>query len=150
PALVEGALVYALSGKRDEARRLLEEFELETRGTPNWRVPGIPTALRVCAAVGALDLGEELLAGARDAMATRGSRLALLTGRAILAEAGASGEDAAILYREAAAGWAEWGSVLQHAYALVGLGRCGDEDALRDGMLIFERLGAAPLTALAA
>ena len=150
PALVQGALVYALSGKRDKARRLLEEFELETRGTPNWRVPGIPTALRVCAAVGALDLGEELLAGAGDAMATRGSRLALLTGRAILAEAGASGEDAAILYREAAAGWAEWGSVLQHAYALVGLGRCGDEDALRDGMLIFERLGAAPLTALAA
>jgi len=150
PALVHGTLVYALSGRLDQARVLLEEFEFATRGAPNWRVQGVPTALRVCAAVGALDLGEELLAGARDATANRGSQLALATGRAILAEARGSGEDAALLYREAATGWAEWGSVVQHAYALVGLGRCGDEEALREGMLIFERLGAAPLTALAA
>jgi len=150
PALVEGALVYALSGKLDEALELIEEFERATRGRPNWRVQGVPTALRVCAAVGALDLGEELLAGARDATANRGSRLALVTASAILAEARESREDAALLYRDAAAGWAEWGSVVQHAYALVGLGRCGDDEALREGMLIFERLGAAPLTALAA
>jgi len=150
PALVQGALVYALSGKPDQALALLEEFERATRGAPNWRVQGVPTALRVFAAVGALDLGEELLAGARDATATNWSRLALGTATAILAEAGGSSVDAAFLYREAAAGWAEWGSVVQHAYALVGLGRCGDDEALHEGMLIFERLGAAPLTALAA
>ena len=83
-------------------------------------------------------------------MATRGSRLALVTARAILAEARGEGEDAAILYREAARGWSEWGSVVQQAYALVGLGRCGDEEAGREGMLTFERLRAVPFTALAA
>ena len=142
--------MYALGGKLDEALRLLEEFERATRGRPNWRVLDLPTALRVCIAVGALDLGEELLAGARDATENRGSGLALVTARAILAETLGSGEEAAILYSEAARGWSEWGSVVQHAYALLGLGRCGDEDALREGMLIFERLRAVPFTALAA
>jgi hypothetical protein len=101
-------------------------------------------------AVGALDLGEKLLSGARDATAKRGSRLALMTATAILAEARGKGEDAATLYREAARGWSEWGSVVQHGYALLGLGRCGDEEAVREGMLIFQRLRAVPLTALAA
>jgi len=150
PALVGGALVYALSDKPDEALRLIEKFEQATRGRPNWRDRELPTALRVCVAVGALDLGEELLAGARDATVSRGSRLSLVTAGAILAEARGSREEAASLYREAARGWSEWGSVVQHAYALLGLGRCGDEEAAREGMLIFEQLRAVPFSALAA
>jgi hypothetical protein len=150
PALVKGAFVYALGNKLDEALRLVQEFDLATRGSPIPRVQEVPTALGVCAAAGALDLGEELIAGCRDATPSRGSRLALMTGEAILAEARGSREDAARLYREAARGWSEWGSVVQQAYALLGLGRCGDEDAAREAGAIFERLRAVPLAALAA
>ena len=150
PALAKGALVYALGDKLDEALRLVREFDLATRGSPIPRVQEVPTALGVCAAAGALDLGEELIAGSRDATPSRGSRLALMTGEAILAEARGSRGDAARLYREAARGWSEWGSVVQQAYALLGLGRCGDEDAAREAGAIFERLRAVPLAALAA
>ncbi len=150
PALVEGALVYARSDKPDLALELLGEFKRATHGSPNWRVPMLPTALRVYVALGAVDLGEELLSGSRDVTANRGSTLALVTARAILAEAREAREDAAILYREAAREWSEWGSVVQTAYALLGLGRCGDDAAMREGMLIFERLRAVPFTALAA
>ncbi len=51
---------------------------------------------------------------------------------------------------DAAARWAEYGSVVEQAYALLGLGRCGDVNALREGQAIFERLGAAPVLAKAA
>ncbi|MDQ3671799.1 MAG: AAA family ATPase [Actinomycetota bacterium] len=155
PSLVGGALVYALTGKLDDALRLIEEFEQAMRGRPNWQsfmeVPALPTALSVCAVVGALDLGEQLLSGsAHGATANRGSRLALVTGRAILSEARGSRAEAAVLYREAAQGWSEWGSVVQHGYALLGLGRCGDEDAAREAAAFFDGLRARPLAALAA
>jgi hypothetical protein len=42
------------------------------------------------------------------------------------------------------------GSVVQQAYCLLGLGRCGDERALRDGTAVFSRLRAVPFIALAA
>jgi class 3 adenylate cyclase len=75
---------------------------------------------------------------------------ATTTGRAILAEARERTEEAAALYAEAAAGWDEWGSVPERAYALLGLGRGGDQDAAREAVAIFERLGARPVVAQAA
>ena len=150
PALAGGALVSAFGGKLDRARSLVEEFEGATRGAPNLFPPRLPAVVRVCAAIGSLDLAEMLLTSAREAPATRWSPLALTTAEAIVAEARGASVDAALLYREAAAGWAEWGSLVEYAYALVGQGRCGDAAALREGSSIFERLGAAPLAALAA
>ena len=41
-----------------------------------------------------------------------------------------SSEEAAELYREAAERWRRFGSVVEQAYALLGLGRCGDAKAL--------------------
>ena len=58
-------------------------------------------------------------------------------------------EKAARLYREAEAAWGEFGSVFGRAYALHGLGRCGDEKAAREAAAIFEGLGAAPFSAVA-
>ena len=52
--------------------------------------------------------------------------------------------------REAAERWDEYGSIVERAYALLGLGRCGDAKALREGEAIFERLGASPVVAQAA
>ena len=53
------------------------------------------------------------------------------------------------LYSEALALWREWGSVVEAGYTLLGLGRCGDDQATREGMAIFEQLEAAPLTVIA-
>jgi hypothetical protein len=78
------------------------------------------------------------------------SRHALASAKAVVAESRGRTDEAASLYAEAAAGWQEWGSVVGRGYALLGLGRYGDEEALREGNEIFERLGAVPFVALAA
>jgi hypothetical protein len=69
----------------------------------------------------------------------------LLTARAIVAEA--RGERAAAqLYREAAERWQAFGRRLEHAQALLGLGRTGpDADALRRAREVFVELGAVAL-----
>jgi len=150
PAVVEAAFVYAVGGEFEEALALAREFERLARGRQMDRYAGLPTVLRICLAAGELSLAQSLVDGATDAADSPMSRHVTTTGRAILAEAHGSTEEAAILYAEAAAGWDEWGSVPERAYALLGLGRCGDEAAAREAEAIFQRLGAVPFTALAA
>ena len=59
--------------------------------------------------------------------------------------------EAAGRYAEAAGRWAEYGSVVEQAYALLGLGRVvSDAKALREGQSIFDDLGASPVVAQAA
>ena len=101
-------------------------------------------------AAGRADLAESLLEGVPDAVAMPALRHELTSAKAIVAESRGRKDEAASLYAQAAAGWEEWGSVIGRGYALLGLGRCGDEDALREGQAIFERLGAVPFMALAA
>ena len=150
PALVVGALVHALSGNFNEATSLVADFEHVTTIHANWRAGGLADCLRVCVAAAELDLGEKLLVGTAGATPNLSTRSTLAAARAILAEARGATDDAADYYREAIAGWNEWGSVVERAYSLLGLGRCGDEDAAREGMAIFELLRARPLIALAA
>ena len=150
PALHVSAFVHALSGDLAEAVSVVGDFERITRSHPNWRAEGMPNCLRVCVAAHELDLAERLVDGAAAAMPNLANRGALVTASAMLAEARGQRNEAADLYREAAAAWREWGSVVEQAYALLGLGRCGDEKAAREGAAIFERLGAVPLTASAA
>jgi hypothetical protein len=59
-------------------------------------------------------------------------------------------DEAAELYQEAAELWERYGSVVEQAYALLGLGRCGDAKALREGQAMFAGLGASPVVAQAA
>ena len=105
--------------------------------------------MRIATAAGDLELAEAFLTGSEhdsawDDCARRGAR-------AMLAEAGGHVDGAAALYREAVESWAEYGSVVEQAYALLGLGRvAGDPDAAREGSAIFERLGARPVAELAA
>jgi hypothetical protein len=106
--------------------------------------------LRLCVAAGELPLAQRLVDGAADVADAPVSRHMTTAGRAILAEASGRTKEAAVLYAEAAVAWDEWGSVPERAYALLGLGRCGDEDAAREAAAIFERLGAVPFKALAA
>jgi hypothetical protein len=68
----------------------------------------------------------------------------------VIAEARGDTAEAADGYRRAAVLWADYGSALESAYALVGLGRCGDADAAREADETFARLGARPVLARAA
>ena len=68
----------------------------------------------------------------------------------MLAEARERPVEAAELYARVAERWDEYGSVVERGYALLGLGRCGDAKALREGQAIFAGLGASPVVAQAA
>jgi hypothetical protein len=150
PALLSAALVAAMSGATADAVPLVTEFERGTRAQMLNRCEWLPMAVRVCAAAGELELAERLLEGVGQGPAGRLEH-AHVTAKAIVAEARGQAEDAAEAYAEAAEGWAEWGSVIERGYALLGLARCaGDEQALRQGTEIFDRLRAVPFTALAA
>jgi tetratricopeptide (TPR) repeat protein len=150
PAVVQAAFISALAGDLREAASLVAEYE-HLGHLPQLAVPGLlPTALRVCAAAGELSLAESLVNDADARPDLPPALHSATTGRAILAEAHGRMDEAAGLYAEAAAGWGEWGSVMERAYALLGLGRCGDAEAAREGAAIFAQLRAVPFTALAA
>ena len=68
----------------------------------------------------------------------------------MLREARGLADEASTLYAEAAERWGEYGSVVERAYAVLGLGRCGNAKALREGQAIFAGLGASPVLAQAA
>ena len=150
PALILGALVSALRGRLAEAVAQVEEFA-HLADLPRAEVfAGASVVTRICVAAGRAEVAERLvqeLSGAPGPVA----RNSLACSRALLCEARGELDEAARLYREGAEGWAEWGSVVEHAYALLGLWRCaGDEGARREAEAVFGRLGAVPFTALAA
>jgi hypothetical protein len=150
PALTFAALAFAAGGDLDQAVALAAEFERTARMSAGSSYPVLPTILRVCAATGELTLAQTLVERSAEAADSQLRRHSETTGRAIVAEAYGNNDDAAALYRAAADGWDEWGSVVERAYALHGLGGCGDEDAARDAAAIFEHLGAKPVLARAA
>ncbi|MGH2995087.1 MAG: ATP-binding protein [Gaiellaceae bacterium] len=153
PALVTAALAERARGEIANGVRLLEELEVVTRGKPPFRCDELPDACRICVASGDLRLAERLLDGTAELAARH--RNTILTGRAVLAEAGGEVEQAAGLYAEAAERWAEYGHVLEHGLALLGAGRCHarlgrsaeSATALDEARSIFVRLGAQPLVA---
>jgi len=150
PALIQAAFAFAAGGELDEAVILAAEVGRPARRSTANEYAGWPTMLRICAAAGELSLAQGIVDGAADVADVPMARHVTTTGRAILAEAYGRTKEAAILYAEAAAAWEEWGSVPERAYALLGLGRCGDEDAAHEAAAIFARLSAVPFTALAA
>ena len=128
--------------------RYLEELELDTRRSARLAVFCRVEPLRVAVALVRPDarrafLGEPPVNAGWDACAYP-------TARAMLAEARGDAEEAADGYREAAALWGEYGSILERGYALLGLGRCGDAAATREADAIFALLGARPVLAEAA
>jgi tetratricopeptide (TPR) repeat protein len=148
PALIEAAFVSAVRGDLGDAVALVEE--VESRSSERIEIfGGLDVLVQVCVAAGDLVRGERILERARANRAGPVGVNSLKSSRALLAEARAEYEEAASLYREAEAGWREWGSVVQRAYALHGLGRCGDDDAAREAAAVFGRLRAAPLVATA-
>jgi len=148
PALSVAALVASAVGDVETAVARLDELEVATRGQPAWRSFCRVEPLRIAVSVGRPDLGELFVDDSRvdpgwdDCAAT--------TAAAILGEARGDLEEAARGYREAAERWGAYGSVLERAYALLGLGRCGDAGADGEAEEIFLGLGARPVLAQAA
>jgi tetratricopeptide (TPR) repeat protein len=153
PALAISGLIDSELGDDQAARAAIEEIELVTRNRPVRRAQHLPDALRVCAAAGAVDLAERLVESTEVTAARQ--RHAVHTARAILTEAQGQLEESLGRYEQAAARWAAYGFVLEHARALLGAGRCldalgrGDEAAapLRSAQVVFKSLDAKPLLA---
>ena len=150
PALIAGATIHALAGRMEEAMALVAEFEESTRERPNFRRVRLASALRVCALTGELELATTLEQGAEGSAAGLFTVTSAVAARAIVAEIAGKADEAEVAYREAAERWEEWGSLVERAYALLGLGRLGDATAGREGLAFFEQRGAVPLPALAA
>jgi hypothetical protein len=148
PALAMAALVASAGGSVGDAVEHLTELERITAGEPAWRSYCQVEPTRVAVAVGQLGLAKAFLDDTSFTAAW--GRCALPTGRAALAETEGDLETAVRCYGEAADGWRDYGSVLEHAYALLGLGRCGDAEAAREADEIFAGLGARPVLERAA
>ena len=148
PGLATAALVASAAGRNDDAREHVSELDRFTARDPAWRSFCLAAPVRIAVSIGDVELAEAFLEGPpHDAAWDRCARLAA---RAAVAEARGRADEAAGQYREAAALWEGYGSVVEQAYALLGLGRCGDADATRAAEAIFGGLGARPVLAEAA
>jgi tetratricopeptide (TPR) repeat protein len=148
PGLTAAALVASAQGNDRTALEHVVELEEVTRETSGWRSYCLVWPARIAAAAGELQLAESFLDGTEDV--SKWNACARLTARAMLAEAREAYDEASPLFRDAAKQWDEYGSIVERGYALLGLGRCGDAKALREGEAIFASLGASPVVARAA
>jgi len=149
PGLCVAALVAYARLNTTAALECVTELERLTRvGSPMWRSLCLVWPLRAAVAAGELELAEAFLDGSEHESAWDGC--ARPAAHATIAEAQERLDEAAALFREAAELWERYGSVVEQSYALLGLGRCGDEKALREGQAIFAGLGASPVVAQAA
>jgi len=142
------------------SRLVAEAAELERRFLPRARDIGDPQVVSNAFAIAAFieqaggdpELAEPFLAGA-DAPAARYQHC-LSTAGAVLAEARGDLDAAADRYDQASAGWRRFGVVLEHAQALLGLGRCATRlgrpwarDPLDEAAELFGQLRAPGLLA---
>jgi class 3 adenylate cyclase/tetratricopeptide (TPR) repeat protein len=152
PALMISAETERARGNLGAASRHVHEFADITEENPEYRGLFVPVAVRLLVAVGDVDGAERIVpdpAGVR----TRRHRLGLDTALAVIAEArGEAG--AAARYRDVAAGWGDYGFVLEQGMTMLGEARClaaeGDpatRDVIERARSVLSRLGARPLVA---
>ena len=141
------------AGAPDQARALLAEIE-QTPGARDvpYYARQLGAMLRTALAAGDPDLAERLADGLEPRYPLR--EHALCAARAQLAEHAGDHADAAALYAEAAARWQQFGNVREHAYALLGQGRClvaladpAAEQPLRQAAELFSSMGYRPALA---
>ncbi len=132
---------------------LLAELEQTAgaRGTPYY-ARQLPAMLRTALAAGDPALAKRLANGPEPRYPL--NEHALCAARAQLAEHAGDHVEAAALYAEAAARWQEFGNVPERAHALLGQGRCllglgrpGAEQPLREARDLFAAMGYKPALA---
>jgi class 3 adenylate cyclase/tetratricopeptide (TPR) repeat protein len=153
PALSSAAALAHAHGDADRARELLTGLEQMggAHETPYY-ARALPAIVRTALAAGDFALANRLVARLEPHYPL--DEHALCSARAELAAHIGDYDDAARLYGDAARRWQEFGNVPEHAYALLGQGRClrmlGGEDAeqpLREASELFRSLGYKPALA---
>jgi class 3 adenylate cyclase/tetratricopeptide (TPR) repeat protein len=123
PVYVAAAVVEQARGNGDAALDHVRLFDEVTEGGPTeYRELQSPEIVRVCLANHDVELAERIV-GAREVFVAR-TKNAVLTGRALLAEARGDADDALALFQQAAAAWDTYGGPFERAHALAGAGRC--------------------------
>jgi len=150
PALMIAAETERARGDLAAASQHVHEFAELTEENPEYRGLFVPVAVRLLVAVGDVDGAEGLLPEASETR-TRRHRLALDTALAVIAEA-RSEAGVAAAYRDVAAGWRDYGFLLEEGLTLLGEGRClvaagdpGAGEVLARARSVLSRLGARPL-----
>ncbi len=151
PVFVTAAIVEHAEGDGAHALEHVREFEQTTRDGPTeYRELQSPEVIRLCLAHGEVELAAQVL-GDRPVHVAR-TRHAVVTGKALLAEANGDLETAARLFAEAEGAWASYGNPFERAHALDGMARClealgradGCADARREAARLFAGLGVPP------
>ena len=151
PVFVAAAIVEHAEGDGAHAVEHVRAFEETTRDGPaEYRELQSPEVIRLCLAYGEAELAAQVL-GDRPVHVAR-TQHAVLTGRALLAEANGDLENAARLFAEAAEAWASYGDPFERAHALDGVARCletlgradGCADVRDEAAKLFAGLGVPP------
>ncbi len=152
PAHLAGARVEHAQGHADRAIEHVRAFARVTQTQPGVRMLFLTDAVRDALALGLADEVPRLLEGGLERRAWRGE-LAVMTGRAALAEHAGRVDEAAAAYAEAAAGWAAYGARAEEAFAQLGRARCCERlgrgaerrTAVTAGLRVAQALRARPL-----
>jgi class 3 adenylate cyclase/predicted ATPase len=147
------AQLLLAQGDCAQAKSLLVELEqVVDIGADPYYASLLPELARCALALGEPELATRLVGAVEPH--TPLHEHALRAGRAQLAEAAGEPAEAASLYAEAAERWREFGNVPEHAYALLGQGRCllalGRPEAgesLRAAHDVFAEIGYKPALA---
>jgi class 3 adenylate cyclase/tetratricopeptide (TPR) repeat protein len=153
-ALAVAARIAQAAGDPAGGVSLVHEFAEVTQGRPAFRALYLHEVIRVLVSAADLEGADALMMGEEGICMAR-HRNAILTARATLTEARGDADEALRLYAEAAVRWEDFGFVLEHGQALLGVGRClvglGRKDEatkpLAAARAIFDGLGALPLVA---
>ena len=137
--LLASAKVRADVGQHDAAAALLQEIAAYPGATESVDyAASLPGILRIAVRVGDLALAERIASGAEGKHPY--GRNGIVASDAILSEARGDLESAAPLYADAAARWERFGVVPEHAFALLGQGRCLVElDRAADAIPVLQR-----------
>jgi hypothetical protein len=147
------AEVLIARGQPDRAHQLVSELEgLATGRDGVYYLSRLPALVRTALALADASLAYRFLD--RVEAGTPLAAHALTAARAQLAEAAGNHSEAACLYADAAHRWHQFGNVPEHAYALLGQGRClralsdiGAEQPLAEAHELFASMGYRPALA---
>ena len=152
-AVAAAARLLRARNEPDQARALLAELaQLEASRADPLYASQLPELVRSALALNQPDLAARLLDGVEPRFPLAAHALSAC--RAQLAQAAADHAQAATLYAEAAEHWHEFGNQPEHAYALLGHGRClttlghpGADVPLTQARQLFKSMGYQPALA---
>ncbi len=150
-AIIVSASVAVAEGNLPEATALIAEYQGVRRLLPRIETPHLPDLVRMCCVVGERTLASRSVEEATSAVPRY--RRAKASAAALFAEMDGDLSQAAGLHREAADGWAAFGSIYEEGHSWLGQGRClvaldRDREALEPitrAREIFAGMGAASL-----